>query len=56
MKSSMRVAELLRNGEGLSVEVKRCSGRIDHDVFETSCAFDCGRMKVDVRDAFDCVL
>lgn len=29
-----RVAELLRNGEGLSVEFKRCSGRIEHDVFE----------------------
>ena len=34
-----RVQELLRNGEGLSVEFKRCSGRIEHDVFETICAF-----------------
>lgn len=33
--SSTRVVELLRNGEGLSVEFKRCSGRIEHDVFET---------------------
>ena len=24
---------------GLSVEFKRCSGRIEHDVFETICAF-----------------
>ena len=56
MISSARVAELLRNGEGLSVEVKRCSGRIEHDVFETICAFDCGRIKVDIRDIFDCSL
>ena len=34
-----KVDELLRNGEGLSVEFKRCSGRIEHDVFETICAF-----------------
>ena len=34
-----RIQELLRNGEGLSVEFKRCSGRIEHDVFETICAF-----------------
>ena len=27
-----RVAELLRNGEGLSVEFKRCSGLLEHDV------------------------
>ena len=33
------IKELLRNGEGLSVEFKRCSGRIEHDVFETICAF-----------------
>ena len=39
LNSSARVAELLRNGEGLSVELKRCSGRIEHDVFETDCAF-----------------
>ena len=32
------IQELLRNGEGLSVEFKRCSGRIEHDVFETICA------------------
>ena len=30
-----KIAELLRNGEGLSVEFKRCSGLIEHDVFET---------------------
>lgn len=30
-----QVVELLRNGEGLSVGFKRCSGRIEHDVFET---------------------
>lgn len=28
------IQELLRNGEGLPVEFKRCSGRIEHDVFE----------------------
>ena len=39
MIATTRVAELLRNGEGLSVEFKRCSGRIEHDVFETACAF-----------------
>ena len=39
MISTTRVAELLRNGEGLSVEFKRCSGRIEHDVFEADCAF-----------------
>ena len=48
--STTRVAELLRNGEGLSVEFKRCSGRIEHDVFETICAFDCGRMKMDIHE------
>ena len=37
MNSSMRVAELFRTGEGLSVEFKRCSGLIEHDVFETMC-------------------
>lgn len=36
---STRVVELLRNGEGLSVEFKRCSGRVEHDVFEAVCAF-----------------
>ena len=30
--------ELMRNGEGLPVEFKRCSGRIEHDVFEAVCA------------------
>ena len=48
--------ELLRNGEGLSVEFKRCSGRIEHDVFETICAFDCSRMETDIQGAFDCNL
>ena len=33
------IHELLRNGGGLSVEFKRCSGRIEHDVFEMICAF-----------------
>ena len=41
---------LLCNGEGLSVEFKRCSGRIEQDVFETICAFDCGRMKMDIHE------
>lgn len=42
-----RVAELLRNGEGLSVEFKRCSGRIEHDVFETVCVWrELGRLFV----------
>ena len=35
--NNARIAELLRNGEGLPVEFKRCSGRIEHDVFETIC-------------------
>ena len=39
LNSTVRVANLLRNGEGLSVGFKRCSGRIEHDVFETICAF-----------------
>ena len=50
------IQKLLRNGEGLSVEFKRCSGRIEHDVFETICSFDCGRMKVKFAGAFDCGL
>ena len=56
LNSSARVANLLRNGEGLSVEFKRCSGRIEHDVFETIGTFDCGRMKVKFAGAFDCSL
>ena len=56
LNSSARVAELLRNGEGLSVEFKRCSGRIGHNVFETIHAFDCGLTKVKFDDAFDCGL
>ena len=28
-----RVNELLRKGEGLTIEFKRCAGRIEHDVF-----------------------
>jgi ATP-dependent DNA helicase RecG len=34
-----RIDELLRNGEGLTIEFKRCSGKIEHDVFESICAF-----------------
>ncbi len=34
-----RLDELLRNGEGLATEFKRCSGRVEHDVFESICAF-----------------
>jgi len=34
-----RISKLLRNGEGLGIEFKRCSGEIEHDVFETICAF-----------------
>ena len=37
--TTKRIEELLRNGEGLAVEFKRCSGRIEHDVFESICAF-----------------
>lgn len=37
--NNAKIAELLRNGEGLSVEFKRCSGRIEHDVFEMISAF-----------------
>lgn len=36
--NNAKIAELLRNGEGLSVEFKCCSGRIGHDVFEAVCA------------------
>ena len=53
---NVKIAELLRNGEGLSVEFKRCSGRIGHDGFGTICVFDCGRIKVDICDMFDCSL
>jgi len=34
-----RITEFLRKGEGLGIEFKRCSGEIEHDVFETICAF-----------------
>ena len=52
--NNAKIAELLRNGEGLSVEFKRCSGRIEHDVFGTnaptsrSCC-DFGRGTLDCR-------
>ena len=54
LNSSARVAELLRNGEGLSVGFKRCSGRIEHDVFETIAptsrdVCDSGRGTLDFR-------
>lgn len=38
----MRTTHIQRqlcNGEGHFVEFKRCSGRIEHDVYETICAF-----------------
>ena len=34
-----RIKELLRKGEGLSVEYKRCSCNVESDVFESICAF-----------------
>ena len=37
--TSGRISELLRNGEGLTIEFKLCSGKIEHDVFESICAF-----------------
>lgn len=37
--TTTRLTELLRNGEGLAVEFKRCSGGVEHDVFESICAF-----------------
>lgn len=37
--NNARLSELLKNGEGLTAEFKRCSGCIEHDVFETICAF-----------------
>ena len=37
--NNTRLSELLKNGEGLTAEFKRCSGCIEHDVFETICAF-----------------
>lgn len=48
--STTRVAELLRNGERLSVEFKRCSGRIEHGGSGTICTFDSGRMKMDIHE------
>ena len=34
-----RIKDLLRKGEGLAIEFKRCAGKIEHDVFESICAF-----------------
>ena len=34
-----RIDNLLRVGEGLTVEYKRCSGKVESDVFESICAF-----------------
>lgn len=34
-----RLLELLKNGEGLTTEFKRCSGSVEPDVFESICAF-----------------
>ena len=34
-----RIKELLRKGEGLTIEFKRCAGKVEHDVFESICAF-----------------
>ena len=34
-----RLTELLKNGEGLTAEFKRCSGGVESDVFESICAF-----------------
>ena len=34
-----RLTELLKNGEGLNAEFKRCSGGVESDVFESICAF-----------------
>ena len=36
--NNAKIAELLRNGEGLSVEFKCCSRRIERDVVEVICA------------------
>jgi len=60
MISICRVAELLRNGEGLSVEFKRCSGAVEHDAFETDgttfVSFDCNRTKESFLNQIDCNL
>ncbi len=37
--TTQRLNELLRYGEGLSIEFKRCAGGVEHDVFESICAF-----------------
>ena len=42
-----RIAELLKNGEGLTIEFKLCSGKVEHDVFESICASCSGK-----REAF----
>ncbi|MBE6397811.1 MAG: ATP-binding protein, partial [Lentisphaerae bacterium] len=34
-----RLLELLKSGEGLTAEFKRCSGGVESDVFESICAF-----------------
>ena len=34
-----QIYELIRQGEGISVEFKTCRNKINHDVYETVCAF-----------------
>ena len=36
---SAKLQKLIRDGEGLTVEFKRCAGKITNDVFETVCSF-----------------
>lgn len=35
----VRIKELLRKGDGLTVEFKLCSGKVEHDVSESICAY-----------------
>jgi hypothetical protein len=35
----MKIAKLLRDGEGLTIEFKRCHDKLSHTVYETVCSF-----------------
>ncbi|WP_081428216.1 AlbA family DNA-binding domain-containing protein [Chlorobium phaeobacteroides] len=37
--SIQQIQELIRQGEGISVEFKTCRNKINRDVYETVCAF-----------------
>ena len=37
--NKQKIAELISQGEGISLEFKTCRNQINHDVYETVCAF-----------------